>query len=151
MLNFLAQLDSSVYEVTTVEENSGVLAALGSFALVFLVLAVVGLIGLWKTFEKAGVEGWKAIIPVYNAWILFELSGKPGWWALISLAGIVPVLGIFASLAAFVLWVIAALELGKAFGKDTAFSVLGLIIFPFVGFLLLGFGDAKYTKPAVKA
>lgn len=151
MLNFLAQLDSSVYEVTTVEQNSGILAALGSFMLFFLVLAVVGLIGLWKTFEKAGVEGWKAIIPVYNGWILFELSGKPGWWVLVGLGGIIPILGIFASLAALVLWVIAALELGKAFGKDTVFSVLGLVLFSFAGFLMLGFGDAKYTKPAVKA
>lgn len=147
MLNVLAQIDTTVYDVP-VEENTGLLAALGSFMLLFLALAIIGIIGLWKTFEKAGVEGWKAIIPIYNQWILFELAGKPGWWALVSLGGIIPVLGIFASIAAFVLWIIAALELGKAFGQSQAFSIIGLGLFPFVGFLMLGFGNATYTKPA---
>ena len=41
-----------------------------------LIFAVIGIIGLWKVFVKAGEKGWKAIIPIYNAYILFKIAGK---------------------------------------------------------------------------
>lgn len=120
----------------------------GFFLFVWLILLVVAVVALWKVFEKAGVEGWKAIIPVYNTYVLAEISGKPGWWGLlISLVGLVawiPVIGWIASIAVIVLYVLISLELAKKFGKDTTFAVLGLIIFSLVGLLILGFGDAKY-------
>ena len=41
-----------------------------------------------------------------------------------------------------------ALDIGKAFSKSTLFSILGLIIFSFIGLMILGFGSDKYKKPA---
>ncbi len=101
---------------------------------------------LWKVFEKAGVEGWKAIIPVYNGWVLAEIAGKPGWWGIVGVAGFIPFVGWIASIAALVLSVIISIEIAKAFSKDTAFAVL-LILLPFVGYAMLAFSDAKYTAP----
>jgi hypothetical protein len=40
-----------------------------------------------------------------------------------------------------------ALDIGKAFSKTQLFSIVALIIFSFIGLLILGFGDAKYHKP----
>ncbi len=155
MLEVLAQTYSS-YDTTTLtnEQSAGLALFSGFFLFVWLAVVVVAIVAMWKIFEKAGVEGWKAIIPIYNTYILAEISGKPGWWGLlISLVGViawVPVLGWIASIAAIVLYVIIALELAKKFGKDTTFAVLWLIIFSLVGLLILGFGDAKYqgAKPA---
>lgn len=158
MLEVLAQTYSS-YDTTTLTtgESTGLALFSGVFVLIWLAIAIVGIVALWKVFEKAGVEGWKAIIPVYNTYILAEISGKPGWWGLlISLVGFVawvPLIGWVASIAAIVLYVLIALELAKKFGKDTTFAVLGLIIFSLIGLLILGFGDAKYqgAKPAKTA
>jgi hypothetical protein len=146
MLSLLAE--TYTYTTTTVENSGGFLAFMGGVMFFALAIWVVSVIALWKMFEKAGIPGWKAIIPIYNYWLLFEMAGKPGWWALVSLGAIIPVLGFIAAIASFVLYCIAALELGKAFGKDTAFSVIALIIFNFIGLLILGFGKDKYTKPA---
>ncbi|MBR3281478.1 MAG: hypothetical protein IKI57_06580 [Clostridia bacterium] len=40
------------------------------------IFGIMGLVGLWKIFTKAGEKGWKALIPIYNAYILFKISGK---------------------------------------------------------------------------
>ena len=155
MLSLLAQANSSFDSTTLTTTDSGSAAGLalfsGFFLIIWLVLFVYSVICMWKIFEKAGVEGWKAIIPVYNSWVLAEIAGKPGWWGIIGYAGFVPVLGIIASLAAVVLYVIIALELAKKFGKDTTFAIVGLIIFSLVGIGILAFGDAKYQGGSAAA
>lgn len=35
-----------------------------------LILMIIAFVGMWKTFEKAGMEGWKGIVPVYNMYLL---------------------------------------------------------------------------------
>lgn len=56
------------------QELETILAA--SFGLLIFVLliaiafAIVYVIALAKLFKKAGVEGWKAIIPFYNIYLL---------------------------------------------------------------------------------
>lgn len=34
-----------------------------------LILMILAFAGMWKTFEKAGMKGWKGIIPVYNMYL----------------------------------------------------------------------------------
>lgn len=147
MFSILAQASEFTYSTST-ENNAGFMAFIATYAIIMTIFIVLTIVGLWKVFEKAGVAGWKSLVPVYNMWLAFEISGKPGWWSLVGLAGFIPVLGVFAGVISLILWVMAALNLGKAFGKSTAFSVIGLVIFSFVGFLMLGFGKDKYTKPA---
>lgn len=152
MLNLLAQASDYTYTTytTTNTSNEGVFAAvmamMGVILLIAIPLIVFTIVCLWKVFEKAGVEGWKAIIPFYNSWILAEIAGKPGWWGIVGVAGFIPVIGWIASIAAFVLGIIISIELAKSFGKDTAFAIL-LIFLPFIGYAMLGFGDAKYIGP----
>jgi hypothetical protein len=157
MLSVLAQASYDYTYTTTTTNNAGGLAALGAFAAIFavigLVLAVVMVVSMWKIFTKAGVEGWKAIVPFYNCWVLAEIVGRPGWWGLASLVGLVafiPVIGWLAEIAAFVVFILIYLDLAKSFGKTTGFAVL-LILLPIIGFPMLAFGDAKYGGPAAKS
>lgn len=142
---------SSDFEFTTTSTSTD--TALGAGVLVayfvFLIAAYVffGIV-LSKIFKKAGHPNpWAAWVPFYNQWALFEISGRPGWWALVSLGGVVPFLGFIASIAAFVLSIIAMIDLSKSFGKGGGFAVL-LILLPIVGFPMLAFGDAQYHGAA---
>ncbi len=146
MLHLLAQSFDTVTETSlTGEESAGLAIFGGVFLLIWLAVLVISVIALWKIFEKAGVEGWKALIPIYNGWVLAEIAGKPGWWGLVSLLAWIPLIG---PIVAVVVYVLIALELAKRFGKDTTFAILGLVIFNLIGLLILGFGDAKYQgKP----
>ena len=105
-----------------------------------LVITVFLIASMWKVFEKAGRPGWAAIVPIYNSWVGFEIAGKPGWWALI---GLVP----FVNIIYIVLWIIACLEIAKRFGKSDIWGFFMLFLFSFIGWPILGFGDAKYQAP----
>lgn len=153
MFEALAQTTYTTTTTTSaVNEGAvaGVLAMVtGVMLLVIIPLIIFSIICMWKIFEKAGVEGWKAIIPLYNSWTLAEIAGKPGWWGLVPVAGIIPLLGIFASIAGFVLFILIAIELAKSFGKEPVFALV-LIFVSLIGFAILAFGDAKYIGPGGK-
>ncbi|MFZ1483815.1 MAG: DUF5684 domain-containing protein [Candidatus Saccharimonadales bacterium] len=133
LVSTLAQTDVTVY---TVEPTSGG-GLLGSglfIALYFFVLALM-IVSMWKIFEKAGEEGWKAIVPFYNSYTLFRIAGRNGWGFLLALIPIVNV----------VVAVMISLDLAKHFGKSSAFGIVGLFLFSVVGFPMLAFGDAEYV------
>ncbi|MBX3412688.1 MAG: signal peptidase I [Pirellulales bacterium] len=102
------------------------------FVLEIAILIVV-IIGLWKTFQKAGKPGWASIIPFYNMYVLTEIAGRPILWFILML---IPCVNIIAH-------IVVSIDVAKNFGKDTLYGV-GLILFPFIFYPLLGFGDAKY-------
>lgn len=105
--------------------------------IISLLIALVVLAGIWKTFEKAGKPGWAAIIPIYNIIVLLEIAGKPIWWIILFL---IPCVNIIVSLLVFI-------AVAKAFGKSEVFGI-GLWLLGFIFFPILGFGDAKYVGPA---
>jgi len=119
-------------------EGSGVAAGIGAVAIiVYLAIIVLLIVGMWKVFEKAGKPGWAAIIPIYNLIILIEIVGKPMIWILWL---IIPCVNIV-----FLVWLYNLMS--KSFGKSEGFTV-GLVIFPYIFWPLLGFGDAKYLGPS---
>jgi hypothetical protein len=101
-----------------------------------LCIAVILIASLWKIFTKAGEEGWKAIIPIYNAYILLKIVGKPGWWLILF---IIPLVNYV-----FIIWTYNMLS--KSFGKDEGFTV-GLVLLGIIFFPILGFGSAVYQGP----
>jgi hypothetical protein len=101
----------------------------------FLLLAAV-LAGLWKVFEKAGRQGWEALIPVYNLYVLTQIVGQ-AWWLVILC---------FIPLVNIVVLAFLAFKLAGRFGQGIGFT-LGLVFLPFVFYPLLGFGDARYNAP----
>ena len=118
--------------------SGGILGALfgGAFMIVWLVVLVAVVAGMWKMFEKAGKPGWAAIVPFYNLIVLLEIVGRPLWWIVLFLIPCV----------SFVAWIIIALDVAKAFGKDVAFGI-GLALLGFIFIPILGFGDARYVGP----
>ena len=92
----------------------------------------------WKTFKKAGKNGWEALIPIYSTWTLFEISGYPGYlilFALIPYAGLIVV---------FVFKIMAAISLARKFKKEDAFCLL-MIFLPLIGYSIIAWDPkAKY-------
>lgn len=103
--------------------------------LFILFLFVVGVVGIWKIFVKAGRPGWHALIPLYNIYALFQITGHSGLWLL---AFFVPILNFVAS-------IMLGIWLARAFGKSALYGIVMLWLFSFIGYLILGFGGAQYV------
>jgi len=105
--------------------------------MLFIIAGILGLlsiIAMWRTFQKAKQPGWAAIIPFYNLYILLKIVGRPGWWLILFL---IPLVSLIIS-------IVVAIDLAKAFGKSTAYGVIGLWLFSIIGYFMLGFGKATY-------
>ncbi|MBN2161246.1 MAG: signal peptidase I [Spirochaetes bacterium] len=102
--------------------------------LIQIALCILAIAGMWKVFEKSGKPGWAAIIPIYNLIIIIQIVRKPIWW-------------IFLCLLIIPIFILAA-DLAECFGKSKVWGVFLLGFFPFIGFPILGFGDARFTAPS---
>lgn len=113
------------------------------FVLSFLATSLVALLAfclrlLWLIFEKAGQEGWKALIPVYHHVIITRIAGVSAWWNLVMLL-LVPLVAahhkapkLLCLALLFLWWGWLCQRIAKRFGKGAGFG-LGLT-FPVVGF-----------------
>jgi hypothetical protein len=114
-------------------------AAAGGVAMLlncaFLIVGIVAIVGMWKTFSKAGKPGWAAIIPIYNTIVALEICGRPIWWIILFL---IPCVGIVIAIIVFI-------DVAKSFGKGAGIGILMLFG---IGWIILGFGDAQYKGPA---
>jgi hypothetical protein len=130
------------YSISAADEGflAAILGFLAAYAIIIFAIYIITVIGMWKMYEKAGREGWKAIIPIYNMYVLTEISGQNGWLFLLCL---IPGVG------ALIWSIMVSLKLAPAYGKDTGFAI-GLILLAPIFYMILGFGDAQYVlgKPA---
>ena len=138
--SLLAQASGNEAAVAT-----GVAAALmaffAAFALVFIVIGLVTLVGMWKVFTKAGQPGWAVLVPVYNFILLLRIAGLPWYWVFTPLIILIPILGAIAYLA-WVVWVHH--RISTRFGQGVGFTI-GLTLLGPIFWLILGFGSSKYV------
>ena len=138
--SLLAQASGNEAAVAT-----GVAAALmaffAAFALVFIVIGLVTLVGMWKVFTKAGQPGWAVLVPVYNFIVLLRIAGLPWYWVFTPLIILIPILGAIAYLA-WVVWVHH--RISTRFGQGVGFTI-GLTLLGPIFWLILGFGSSKYV------
>lgn len=128
------------YSTTGSGDPAALFMALMIFTIVItLIFVIPALIGMWKVFVKAGKPGWAAIVPLYNLYIYVQIAQKPTWWFVLML---VPYVNIVVN-------IMLTLEIAKKFNKSAAFAIFGLLLFPFVGWPMLGFGPAQYHPDAV--
>lgn len=104
-------------------------------SLVYLVMIVAAIAGMWKVFEKAGQPGWAAIVPIYNLFVLLQIVNKPIWWIVLLL---LPLINI-------VILIIVTIALAEKFGKGGGYAV-GMVFLPFVFYPMLGFGDERFQS-----
>lgn len=104
------------------DSSYSILAGLSAIPMIIsLLLSIFSIVCYWKIFEKAGIEGWKAIIPFYNFYCMIKIAGLPGWTFVLVL---IPCVGMVFAL-------ILLYKLGSHFGG----SAMGLLfLVPLVNF-----------------
>ena len=126
----------------------GILAIVGIIILIVglitLAISIIGIIGQWKAFKKAGKNGWEAIVPIYNTVVCCQISGVNPWWVLIYFVGslvlnIIPLIGSLLSLALNVYFLILLnVSVAKSYGKSNGFAAGLIFLSPFFWFVLGG-------------
>lgn len=107
-----------------------------SIIIISSVFLVIMLLSCFKIFEKAKIDGYKVLIPLYNVYLFVKVADLPIF--------VVPLLFIpFLNL--FIFWFISY-RIGERFHKNIIFNI-GLCLFPFLFYPILAFGKSLY-KPA---
>ena len=119
---------------------AGLVAFFAAFFFVFLVIGLVVVVGMWKTFDKAGQPGWAVFIPVYNFIVLLSVAGLAWYWVFTPLIVLIPILGAIAYLV-WIVWVHH--RISTRFGQGVGFTI-GLTLLGPIFWLILGFGSSKY-------
>ena len=130
-------MDYSKIAVSDSAPSSDILGPI--FVIYLVVLSIISLAYLaasWKIFIKAGRPGWAVLIPIYNLVVYLQIVGRPAWWILL----------FFVPVVNFAISIMLSLDLAKVFNKTPVFGIIALWFLP-VGYFILGFGSAKYTKP----
>ena len=125
------------------------------FGIIGFVLRILRIIALWKAFERAGEEWWKALIPVYCTYIQFKLAWMKKWfWCTLIIAVLVWIIAVFtpsyqevlSGLIVLITWIIRIVMLfvfARKYGWSVFASVLFVIFYP-ICVLILGLWDYKY-------
>lgn len=104
------------------------------FVLFVLSFCALYLVSLGKILEKAGMNGWFVLVPIYNL-ILFCKVAK---------MSTVETVLMFIPPISVIMWAIFSFKLAKAFGKSDVFGaglwLLGCVFYP-----VLAFGDSEYV------
>ena len=129
-------------------ETAGFLAFIAAYIGFILIISigvyVLTSIAKMKIFEKAGLPGWKAWVPIYRKWKFLELGGYNG--ALIFLAFI----PLFGGIALLVATCLAANEISKKLDKSDIFILfpLGVItggITTIIWYYIAGFSKSTWN------
>ncbi len=142
---FAQSTDYTYYETTTTNVDPGVAAAAFSvflvfFAVLFVASYVITAFLLSRIFKKAGVEGWKAWVPVYNTWVFYEIGEQKGFWAVLAF---IP----FVNIISVVFAIIAMYRIGLNLGKESWFVVLGIFL-PLIWMIWLAFDSSVWKGAA---
>ncbi len=100
------------------------------------IVLLLMIIAEWKIFTKAGEKGWYSLIPIIREFKLVKIVDGNGIKFLLLLIPIVDI----------VYGILLCFRMAKAYGKGTGFA-LGLMFFPNIFLLILGFGSAQYIGP----
>lgn len=145
LLGEMTSYNSDYYTTNTdTTANGAATAGMLIFMLVFIAIAyVVYSFFLSRIFKKAGVETWKAWVPVYNSWILLELGDQKGFWAVLAL---IPVVNIVSAVFMY----IAMYHIGLKLGKEGAFVLLAIFL-PIVWLIWLAVDSSTWKGTPIIA
>ena len=58
--------DSTYADMATFASVATFASLISTYSMIFVAFYVLIIVAQWKIFVKAGQEGWKALIPIYN-------------------------------------------------------------------------------------
>jgi len=90
--------------------------------IVFVILTIVALFGLWKLLIKAGKQGWESIVPFYREYVFAKLTGRPTWHVYLL---VIPIVNIFVFYGLY-------LDFIKSFGKFRFWEHAAAVLVPFI-------------------
>ncbi|MGJ1392706.1 signal peptidase I [Sphingobacterium spiritivorum] len=103
--------------------------------IIFGITALLSIYGIWRLFEKAGEQGWKAIIPFYREYVMAQRTARPTWTVLLLL---VPIVNVFVF---YGIW----FDFIKSFGKRRFWEHAAVVLVPFIILPVWGHDDqVKY-------
>ena len=108
--------------------------------IIFIVAAIGWHIGMYGMFKKAGIEGWKAFVPIYNTWCMVEKMPLKRYWFFLQL---IPVAGQFITM-----WI--CIKFVEHFGLFSFWHRAAAVLAPFLYFPYLGFSkNERYAGHSV--
>lgn len=112
-----------------------------SIGLLIFIIGTIGWhVGMYGMFKKAGMEGWKALVPFYNTWCMVEKMGLKKYWFFFQL---VPIAGQFITI-----WI--CIKFVEHFGRFNFWHHAATVLVPFIYFPYLGFSkNERYAGTAV--
>ena len=131
-----------------------ILAILAVSVTVCVIRYLLTSIGYSKMYRKAGVEPWKAFIPVFNTFNNYKISWNSNQfflYAALMIAsssrvfseGALALVGAAYSIALIYMIVKQNVKMAKLFGKGAGTGI-ALIFFPGITSLILGLGKAEF-------
>ena len=136
-----------------------------SFFFVWALWYVLCLISRWRVFDKAGIAGWKSLIPIYSDYCTYKIAWKTSYFWIVFAAGIVSafvsnsisgytdageavpfmlsLISTVCGLTVMVINLIMNLSLSARFGRGILFG-LGLTFFGPIFYMILGLGASEY-------
>ena len=108
--------------------------------LLFIVAFILWHIGLYGMFRKAGLEPWRALIPLYNTWCMVEKMQLKKVWFFLQL---IPIAGQFITIWICIKWV-------EHFGRFSVIQHAATVFIPFIYFPYIGYSkNERYAGATV--
>lgn len=132
-------------------------------ATIAILFWLVTAIATWRVFEKAGISGWKSLIPLYREYLLFRIAWdtKQFRYYLLAMAvsaifepladkagamSIYGTIGAIVNIIVIYYEVMMKMKLAHAFDRSRAFGLFLYFLEPF-GMMSLGYGPYDYIGP----
>ncbi|HQW93694.1 MAG TPA: signal peptidase I [Ferruginibacter sp.] len=108
--------------------------------IIFIIGTLGWHIGMYGMFKKAGIEGWKALVPFYNTWCMVEKMELKKYWFFLQF---IPVAGQFITI-----WI--CIKFVEHFGRFGFWHHAAAVFFPLFYFPYLGYSKSeRYAGIAV--
>ena len=144
----------------------GIVGFIMSFFFIAVIWYVLCLIARWKVFDKAGIAGWKSLIPIYSDFCTYKIAWKTSYFWIVFAAGIISafvsgdisgyteageavpmLLSLLSTVCGFAIMalnLIMNISLAARFGHGILFG-LGLTFFGPIFYMILGLGASEYN------
>ena len=101
--------------------------------IIFIIATLGWHIGMYGMFIKAGIPGWKALVPFYNTWCIVEKIKLKKWWFFFQF---IPIAGQFVTI-----WI--TIKFVEHFGRFGFWHHALTVFLPFIYFPYLGFSPSE--------